>query len=545
MTPPTAIVVGGGLAGMVVARELALRRWRVMLLERATRLGGKAGSDRKNGRLVEHGYHVFSQWYPNVWAIVARLGVRLIDFDRYHFLLPGMYPRQIAVRGPSGPAAMWHNTFHGLLPWYHNLLYFYFVLDMISRPLSERRFLDHVSQIGLLRGKWYASESAAELSQENVLKASAIPAYDLSAMTAKRIASYWLRGASPFLSVLPGDLQTVFIDPQVRELEALGVETRYNADIRGVAMRQGRVGADEWAICTPFEVTRTWLQDSLYEADPELGNLHWLEAQPMAALHLRLRHALPDLPRDHVFLYGSHYALSLIDVSRLWNWSDGTPQLSFIASNYGPLREVSEEGAKDLLLDEIGAYLPIIHADIDSSELNTNTGVPLFINTIGAWPNWLRPHSRLKNLSLAGDFVKNAIDLACMEGAVSAALETAAQILRDHGETDALPVAQVPPVWPRAWLVAARILLIPMVAAASPGSKKHSSRIGLTGRLSAARRRRGCRRTRARPASGNGPAAPVSVHEAAGRSTQSLARIYDVIAPGRGAAIFMLMPYTA
>jgi monoamine oxidase len=34
-------VVGGDLAGMVVARELALRHWRVMLLEHATRLGGK------------------------------------------------------------------------------------------------------------------------------------------------------------------------------------------------------------------------------------------------------------------------------------------------------------------------------------------------------------------------------------------------------------------------------------------------------------------------------------------------------------------------
>ena len=147
---------------MVVARELALRGWRVILLERSKRLGGKAGSDIKNGRLVEHGYHVFPQWYPNVRAIVERIGVRLIDFDRYHFLLPGEYPRRITVRGPSSLSAMWHNIFNGLLPWYHNILYFYSVLDMISRPLSEKSFLDRVSQIGLMRGKWYTSESVAE-----------------------------------------------------------------------------------------------------------------------------------------------------------------------------------------------------------------------------------------------------------------------------------------------------------------------------------------------------------------------------------------------
>jgi protoporphyrinogen oxidase len=477
MSTPSAIVVGGGLAGMVIARELALRRRRVILLECSKRLGGKAGSDIKHGRLVEHGYHVFPQWYPNVRAIVDRIGVRLIDFDRYHYLLPGQYPRRITVRGPSGLAAMWHNTFNGLLPWYHNILFFYSVLDMISRPLSEKRFLDRVSQIGLMRGKWYISESVAELSQENVLKASAIPAYDLSAMTAKRISSYWLRGPSPFLSVLPGDLQTVFIDPQVRELEALGVEIRYDSEVSGVVMHEGglaaialrdgtEVSADVYVLCTPFEVTRTWLHDSLYEADPELGNMHFLQSQPMAALHLCLRREVPDLPREHVFFQGGLYALSLIDVSRLWNGLDGNPQLSFIASNYGPLSQVSEESAKDLLLEEIGEYLPITPADVGSWELNSNTRIPLFINTIGAWPNRPRPKSRVKNLYLAGDFVKNGIDLACMEGAVSAALEAASQILSDQGETESLPVAKVPPVWPRAWMVLARIVLIPVVAVA-------------------------------------------------------------------------------
>jgi hypothetical protein len=477
MTTPSAIVVGGGLAGITVARELAMRGWRVTLLERSQRLGGKAGSDPKNGRLVEHGYHVFPQWYPNVRAIVARIGVKLIDFDRYHFLLPGGYPRRITVLGPSGFSAMWHYIVHGLLPWYHNLLYIYSVLDMISRPLSEKRFLDRVSQIGLIRGKWYTSESVAEMGQENVLKASAIPVYDLSAMTAKRIAGYWVRQASPFLSILPGDLQTVFIDPQVRELEDLGVEIRYDSEVCEVVMQEGAVAAvtlrdgtqlsaDVYALCTPFEVTRSWLHDRLYEADPELGNMHFLEAQPMAALHLRVRKELPDLPREHVFFHGSHYALSFIDITPHWQGLDGRHELSFISSNYSPLNGVSGEGAKDLLLKEIGEYLPITPADVESWELNPNTDVPLFINTIGAWSSRPRPKTKIKNLYLAGDYIKNAIDLACMEGAVSAALEASTHILRDHGETESLPVVRIPPEWPRALLVLARILMIPVVVVA-------------------------------------------------------------------------------
>jgi zeta-carotene desaturase len=480
MTHPSSIVVGGGLAGMVIARELALRGWRVTLLERSGRLGGKAGSDLRNGRLVEHGYHVFPQWYPNVRAILERMDVKLIDFDRYHFLLPGGYPKRVTVLGPSGFSAMWHYVFNGLLPWYHNLLYIYSVLDMISRPLSDKRYLDRVSQIGLIRGKWYTSESVAEMGQENVLKASAIPVYDLSAMTARRIASYWVKQASPFLSILPGDLQAVFIDPQVRELEELGVEIRYDSEVCEVLMHDGAVAAvalrdgtemsaDVYALCTPFEVTRAWLHDRLYEADPELGNMHFLEAQPMAALHLRLRKELPDLPREHVFFHGSHYALSFIDITPHWNGNGSERsghELSFISSNYSPLHQVSREGAKDLLLKEIGEYLPITPADVESWELNPNTDVPLFINTIGAWSNRPRVKTKVKNLYLAGDYVKNVIDLACMEGAVSAALEASAEILKDHGETGSLPDVQLPPEWPRALLVFARILMVPIVAVA-------------------------------------------------------------------------------
>jgi glycine/D-amino acid oxidase-like deaminating enzyme len=472
----TAIVAGGGLAGIVIARELALRRWRVTLLERSKHLGGKAGAEIKDGRPLEHGYHVFPKWYPNVRAILERIGAPLIDFDRYHFLQRGEYPRKVTVLAPTGAGAIWHNTFRGILPWYHSILYDYSVLDMLSRPLSEKSHLDRVSQVGLVRGKWYSSESVAEFGQEQVLKASAIPVYDLSAMTAKRVASYWVRQARPFLSVLPGDLQTKFIDPQTRELEALGVDVRYDCEVTGVTMRDGRVSgieirgrtsmpADAYALCTPFEVTRKWLNDDVYEADPDLGNMHLLEAQPMAALHLRIRKQLPDLPREHVFFHASRYALSLIEVGRLWG-DTATAHLSFISSNYGPLTEVSQEKAKDLLLEEICEYLPITPADVEQWAMNPNVSVPLFINTIGAWPNRPRGRTAIPNLYLAGDYVRNAIDLACMEGAVSSALDTAGAMLRDAGETGPLPGAAIPPETSRLLTVALRVALIPVVAVA-------------------------------------------------------------------------------
>src|SRR5262249_20057425 len=49
---------------------------------------------------------------------------------------------------------------------------------------------------------------------------------------------------------------------------------------------------------------------------------------------------------------------------------------------------------------------------------------------------------------------------------LSDALEAAAQILSNRGESESLPVARVPPVWSRVWMVSARIRLMPVVAVA-------------------------------------------------------------------------------
>jgi hypothetical protein len=225
--------------------------------------------------------------------------------------------------------------------------------------------------------------------------------------------------------VLAGNLQTEFIGPQTRELAVLGVETRYECEVTGVRIRGGRVAAVEtpdgaavpagaFAFCTPFEVTRRWLHDEFYAADPDLGNLHYLEAQPMAALHLRLRDPLPELPQEHLFFHASRYALSAIELGRLWGDNGKEPHISFISSDYAPLREVSEPRAKDLLLDEIREYLPITAVDVKAWEIKPNVDVPLFINTIGAWPKRPRGKTAVPNLYFAWDYVKNAIDLACV-----------------------------------------------------------------------------------------------------------------------------------
>ena len=65
MTKPRVVIIGGGLAGMTVAKELLKRQIPVVILEAVGYLGGKATADRKDGPYVEHGYHLFPAWYAN------------------------------------------------------------------------------------------------------------------------------------------------------------------------------------------------------------------------------------------------------------------------------------------------------------------------------------------------------------------------------------------------------------------------------------------------------------------------------------------------
>ena len=73
------VVIGGGLAGLITAIELAERKLEVTLIERAAHLGGKLGGWKVdvNGESfpMEHGFHGFFAQYHNLYEILGRIGV--------------------------------------------------------------------------------------------------------------------------------------------------------------------------------------------------------------------------------------------------------------------------------------------------------------------------------------------------------------------------------------------------------------------------------------------------------------------------------------
>jgi monoamine oxidase len=72
------IIVGGGFAGLVAARELRLLGHRVLLLEARDRLGGRTWTDHRLGCPLEMG-GTYVHWYqPHVWTEITRYGLEVV-----------------------------------------------------------------------------------------------------------------------------------------------------------------------------------------------------------------------------------------------------------------------------------------------------------------------------------------------------------------------------------------------------------------------------------------------------------------------------------
>ena len=462
-------VVGGGLAGMTAAWEIRKLGVPVRLLEASPELGGMAGSRVIDGRVEDHGVHIFPAWYRNANALVKELGVELRECDNFYQLMPGEFPTFRTFRSLFTLGDFIKDIRSGVTPAADRLLFYFGLIDLLSRRYDGRD-----EPLGdFLRSRWYLTETAiADI--EHLFVASSAAESDLASASSFRgsIAAF---SRHPGRVRMPkGSLHESFIGPFRQRLADDGVEIH-----TGTELLEATVDGERLAAITTSDGTEpvtghvvlavphgrlTRLGPAVTGALRPANGVDQLRSRPLGALHVYLRRRLPGLPDEHVRLVGSPHAITLIDVGQVWDGHD-TSLLNCVVGRVSRLAELPESAAVKVLVEELMTYLPVLTwDDVEHVCYQPHLGAPFF--TPGPDSDRHRPVSStaLSNVHLAGDFCAGPPGMAGMEGAVRSGLAAAESVRRAmRPEAPPVRILDTEPVSPRAARVA-RTVLSPVAA---------------------------------------------------------------------------------
>jgi geranylgeranyl pyrophosphate synthase/uncharacterized protein with NAD-binding domain and iron-sulfur cluster len=376
---PSAVVLGGGVAGLTAAHELAERGFAVTVFERRGAVGGKArslygapsttrtGPERYSESSVpwapgEHGFRFFPGFYRHVIdtmgripttegataadALVGTTRVGITQYDRAMFELPARFPHT-----PDDLATALGALLHGISPLTglttDDIAFFagrvwQLVTSCPQRRLAELEavswwiFTDADNRSDAYR-KFLVEGQTRSLVAAQARRASTRTVGDMFIQLALRVfdptAGYLDR-------VLDGPTTDVWIDPWRARLAELGVQIRTGTEVREIQCAAGRIAgvaversdgsretivADHYVCALPIERTAPLMSPQILAADPSLASLAPLAANVewMNGSQFYLIDDVPMLP-GHVIHMDSEWALTSISQVQFWRpeWYD-------------------------------------------------------------------------------------------------------------------------------------------------------------------------------------------------------------------------------
>jgi uncharacterized protein with NAD-binding domain and iron-sulfur cluster len=355
----TVAVLGGGVAGLSAAHELAERGFTVTVFEGRETFGGKArslpvpnsGLDGRPHLPAEHGFRFFPGFYrhlPDTMARIPRGQSTVADHlvPATRLLLAQADGRPEIIGATQSPASFddlqtmirfaWDFGTRLGIPHTEVAWFLDRVLTLLT-SCDQRRFEQWERQ------SWWEFVGAEQrsgpfqkfLADGLTRTLVAARGREMSARTGGLILCQLLfdltRVGGRADRVLDAPTSEVWIDPWVDHLRAEGVVLRAQCTVAGIACQGGRVAAvtvqtpagtevvtaDYYVAALPVERLRLLISNELRAADPALANLSRLAVRWMNGMMFYLARDVP-LQHGHAIFADSEWALTAISQAQFW-----------------------------------------------------------------------------------------------------------------------------------------------------------------------------------------------------------------------------------
>jgi squalene-associated FAD-dependent desaturase len=430
------VVVGGGLAGITAALDLADAGVSVTLLEVRTRLGGAAYSFDREGLEIDNGQHVFLRCCTDYRSLLGRLGVedRTVLQERLSIpvIAPGGKRGRLARSGLPTPLHL-----AGALATYP----FLSALERLraagtARALSKLD-LEDPSLDGLSFGSWLGDRGESQAAIDGLWNLIALPTLNLPAERASLAMAAKVFQTGLLDANDAGDvgyarvpLSQLHAEPAERALREAGVDVRLKTRVSTVRADMsvdsdaGVADADAVIVAVPHDRAAGMLPDGALDvAIDKLGT------SPIVNAHVIYDRRVTDLE----LAAGLNTPVQwLFDRTEEAGVTGGRQHLALSLSGADREMGMSNEDLRDELLPALAELLPgAREARVDDFFV-----VREHAATFRAEPGSgrLRPgaRTRLPGLFLAGAWTSTGWP-ATMEGAVRSGHTAAREVLATLG----------------------------------------------------------------------------------------------------------------
>ncbi|MFC6716142.1 FAD-dependent oxidoreductase [Natrialbaceae archaeon GCM10025810] len=412
-------VIGGGIAGLTAAHELAERGFDVTVFEANARFGGKSRSipiatDATGPRLSgEHGFRFFPAFYRHVIDTMARIpdgdcavADHLVETEAT--LIAGVdRPNRIAATNAPSSIRGW---LEALRPAFAEDLPARDVRFLLERLLYLLTACDERRENELDDVSWWefvdADRRSPEFRDRLAYATQSLVALRPRQGSARTIGTIYLQllfgqldPTRPTERILNAPTSEAWIDPWLRHLEALGVDLRPGSQVRslsfdgrridGLILADGRaVAADDYVLAVPVDVAPSFVTPELGRAAPELARIERLRTAWMNGIQFFLSEDV-ELTRGHQVYADSPWALTSISQRQFW-------------TERGPAVEAeSETEAGDR--DAIEGVLSVIASDWETQGILYGKPAKSCTREEIAWEIWTQLKVHLNESGLESD----------------------------------------------------------------------------------------------------------------------------------------------